>query len=331
MTVENVPWMIQGGLHSAASGRRVLYKAVGGAEGVGGLGDLRVHQSAIADGNVQVEPGGAVMVSRYPGVKGEAYDGQVTATEPVAIAPNGGGATRYDLVIARIDDWNFAGQQATPADLPRDDVPAFKLAVVQGVASTVTTAKELALGYPAIALARVAIPAGTAAVTDAMITPLRKVAVPRRQRSLTPRNLSGGATDDLNVAGAGEGWPDVANFTIEIPEWASRARMVAQWSGIYVPAGSSRVGQLWMRVAHGTANAFDTGSTFYDGMGLTQASRQDFSAADDVAIPAALRGTSTVFWLFGNYTGGAGGYLHADAASSLYLDIEFLEAPAEDV
>jgi hypothetical protein len=328
MTVENIPWMIQGGLHSAASGRRVLYKATGGAEGIAGIGDLRVHQAAVANGTVLVEPGGAVMVSRYPGVKGQSYDGQVTATEVVAIAPNGGGSTRYDLIIARIDDWNYAGQQATPASLPTDTVPAFKITKIQGVASTVKTAKELNLGYPAIALARVALPAATGSVTDAMITPLREVAVPRRLRNIRTVGVTGGTSDDLDISG--EYWPNAVAGSIEIPEWATRARIVAQWFGIKVPSGSTRTGQLWVRLAAGTPSMINTQTSGYDLTGIANASRQAFGAADDVAIPVAIRGTSVGLAAVGSITGGAGGYLGADGLSSCVIDVEFLEAPAED-
>lgn len=329
MTVENIPWMIQGGLHSAASGRRVLNKATGGAEGVAGIGDLRVHQAAVANGTVLIEPGGATMVSRYPGVKGQSYDGQVTATEVLAIAPNGGGSTRYDLVIARIDDWNYAGQQAVPASLPTDTVPAFKITKIQGVASTVKTAKELNLGYPAIALARIAIPAATGAITDAMITPLREVAVPRRLRNIRTVAVTGGTTDDLDVSG--EYWPNAIAGTIEIPEWATRARIVAQWFGIVAFTGSTRYGSLWVRLAAGTPSVIDSQSTGYDLNGVANSSRNTYGAADDIAIPAAIRGTTVNIAAVGSIGGGAGAYLRADGLSSVVLDVEFLEAPAEDV
>lgn len=329
MTVENIPWMIQGGKHSAASGRRVLYKATGGAEGVAGLGDCLVKQAGVANGTVVVQPGGGTMVSRYPGIKGESYDGQVTAAHPVNIAANGGGSTRYDLVVMRIDDWNFAGQQDTPSDLPRDDVPVTKLQVVSGVASTVKRASELALGYPAIALARVALPAATGAVTQAMITDLREVAVPRRKRDVRTVGVTAGGADSLDLTG--EYWPNAIAGTIEIPEWASQARVIAQWFGIKVPSGSTRTGSLWVRLAAGTPSVINTQTTGYDLTGVANASRDTFGAADTVAIPKAIRGTSVGLAPVGSITGGAGGYLAADGLSSCVIDIEFLEAPSEDV
>jgi hypothetical protein len=331
MTVENIPWMIEGGLHSAASGRRVLYKATGGAEGVAGIGDLRVHQAAIANGTVLVEPGGAVMVSRYPNVKGQSYDGQVTAQHVVNVAANGGGSTRYDLVIARIDDWNYAGQQAKPAVLPTDTVPAFKLTTIQGVPSTTKTAKERNLGYPAIALARIAMPAGTSAVTDAMITPLREVAVPRRQRALLTRALTTGSTDVLTAkTAAGESWPNEL-WMQEIPEWASRARIVANWGGVRFPANSNAFGNVWVTLGWNDPAVVSTQTVRYDAPAVGNVTRQSLSAADDIAIPAGLRGKAVYMGVWGNVDPSqatAGPSL--DGGSSVVLDIEFLEAPAED-
>jgi hypothetical protein len=329
MTVENIPWMIQGGLHSAASGRRVLYKATGGAEGVAGIGDLRVRQAAVANGTVLVDPGGAVMVSRYPGIKGESYDGQVTETHAVNVAANGGGSTRYDLVIARIDDWNFAGQQAKPAALPTDTVPAFKLTTIQGVSAATKTAKERNLGYPAIALARIAIPAGTAAITNAMITPLREVAVPRRQRALLTRALVTGDTDQLLVTAAGgEAWPDDL-WTVEVPGWASRARIVGTMAQVRVPAGNAN-GDVWVKIGFGDPADLDTQAVRWD-TGLTNVTRQTWVVADDLAIPAGLREKSIAVGIWGKVGGGTAPECPSlDGASAIVLDIEFLEAPAED-
>lgn len=332
MAVENIPWMIQGGKHSAASGRRVLSKATGGAEGVSSIGALRVRQAAVANGTVIVGPGGATMVNRYPNMVDEAYDGQNLSDTVVNIAANGTGATRYDLVIARIDDWNMPGGQATPGVLPTDTVPAFKLAVISGVAASVKTAKELNLAYPAIALARIALPAATSAVTQAMIFDLREKVNPRRQRALLTRALLPGDTDVLDTTtAAGESWPN-ALWTTECPDWATRARVVARWDGVRFPAASNAFGMVWAKIGYGDAALVNTQQVRYDAAGNANVTRQSLGCADDVAIPAGLRGKSLQvgLWAFVDATIGAGYRPSIDGGSSIVLDIEFLEAPAED-
>jgi hypothetical protein len=331
MAVENIPWMIEGGIHTAASGRRVLNKATGGAEGVAAIGDLRVRQAAIANGTVIVAPGGATMVSRYPGVKGESYDGQNNSDTVVAVPANGGGSTRYDMVIARIDDWNMPGGQTKPQALPTSTVPVFKLQVVTGVSSTAKKAKDLNLNYPAIALARLAVPAGTAAITQAMIFDLREVAVPRRQRALLTRQLTAGDTANLTVVGgAGQQWP-LNSFVTEVPEWATRARVVADWRMVRVPAGNA-FGRIWFRLGVGDPAVVTSQQGFYDSANATNTSRINYGVADDLAVPAGLRGKSITCAMFGfrEDSGGAGAAPRMDAFSSIVLDIEWLEAPAED-
>lgn len=316
MAAENIPWMIQGGKHSAASGRRVLYKATGGAEGVAGLSDCRVRQAAVANGTVIVGPGGATMVNRYPGIAGEAYDGQVLTDTVVNIAANGGGSTRYDLVIARIDDWNMPGAQATPGTLPTDTVAAFKLSVVQGVGSAVKTAAELNLNYPAIALARIAIPAATSAITTAMITDLRQVARPRRSRDLYNTQ----PTVSSSVGGTLADFQTQANRSIIVPEWASQMKVIGHLSGIKVNTADV-AGNLYINFGSGlaTSQAFD----------LVGGSRVSLMVSDTYTIPAALRGTAQTLKLRAQRNAGTG-VVVSDSYSVIVWDVEFLEVASAD-
>lgn len=334
MTVENIPWMIHGGKHSAASGRRVLFKATGGGEGVAAIGDCKVVQNGVANGTVITGPGGCTLRSRYPGIRGESYDGQVLTDTAVAIAPNGGGATRYDMVIMRIDDWNFPGQQSVPAGLPRDDVPVTKLAVIQGVAATAKTALDAVpnLAYPAVALARIAIPAGTSAITNAMITDLRKMAVARKEPAMRAKSLVAADAETLtNTTAAGEQWPNAALFTVECPEWASRAVVSLRLNGVRVPVGNAW-GQIWARIGHGEPDVITTPSTTFDTPNSTSTARESWECASEVAVPASLRGKTLTVLPMGKIDGmsGAAARPSMDGGSSVVLDIQWVEAPAAD-
>src|SRR5699024_12553668 len=92
----------------------------------------------------------------------------------------------------------------------------------------------LGLTYPAIALARVKLPASTGTVTSAMITDLRSVALPRVQRHLFTHNLSVEETDGINPPPGeemGEAWPNVF-WSFPIPDWAARVRVRAILGGV---------------------------------------------------------------------------------------------------
>jgi hypothetical protein len=289
-----------------------------------------VRAAAVANGTVIIGPGGAVMLNRYPSDINESYMGRAGSDTIVNVAPNAGGSTRYDLVIARVDDWNKPGGQAAPGALPTDTVAVFKPQIITGVAAGVKTAAELNLNYPAIALARIAIPAGTSAVTNAMITPLREMANPRRKRALLTRQLITGDTDDLTIAGpGGEPWPD-NTFVTEVPYWATRARVVATWYQVRVPAGNAQ-GTIWFKLGIGDAAVVTSQQGYWDTANTNNPHREVYGVADDLVIPAGLRGKSITCGLFGALTSGlAAAAPRVDGSSSIVMDIEFLEAPAED-
>lgn len=334
MPVENIPWAIEGGKHTAGAARRVLHKGTGGAEGVAGFADLRVRQAAVANGTVIVSAGGAVMVSRYAGVRGESYDGENLSDTVLNVTANGSGALRYDLVIARIDDWNFPGQQAKPASLPTDTVPAFKLAVITGVSAATRTAKELNLGYPAIALARIALPAATSAVTQAMILDLRKKVNPLRERFLGLKSIPNGSTSvlDKTQAQGDEIFPVEGSWTVDVPEWATRLKLKLDFNALVAPPGGGAAGYLWARIGAGRSDAFITETTQYDTTTSTSYFRFSTAVVAELAVPKAMRGQTISIQSWGRYVNGdAGKYISADWASNVSLDVEWVEAPTEDV
>jgi len=329
MTLEAIPWMIKGGIHSENSGRRVLYKATNGSEGVSGIGDLAVKQTAVASSTIQVMPGGATMLSRYPGVKGESYDGQVTAAESLVVPANSTGSVRYDMVIARIDDWNMPGGQAVPATLPTSTVPAFKLQIITNVNSSYRKASQLGLNYPAIALARITMPANTTTVAQSQILNLREMTMPRRQRALLTKSLVPGQEETLNSTTT-QTFPAAAIWITECPEWASRARVSARWNGVLYPPGSS-YGTSFAKIGTNDPAVVATQEVAWDTPNAAGNMRTNWEAADDVAIPAGLRGKSIDVRLIGKLTSGlSAARPQVTAYSSVVLDIEWLEAPAED-
>jgi hypothetical protein len=331
MPLENIAWAIDGGITSSSLGHMLAYQATGGEEGVAGIGDFLVRQTAVASGTVRIGLGGGVLINRYPGARNESYMVRAGDESLLDIPANAGGATRYDLIVARVDDWNMPGGQATPATLPTDEVETARFEVITGVAATTTKATDLALNYPAIALARLAVPAATAAITQAMITDLREKAVPRRRRDVRSINLV--SSDALNFTGtSGELWPDPATWTVEVPYWASACNVVARWDGIS-KAGSATQTQarVWVRFGQGRSDAFNTSQGALQGSN-TAAERVSVGTAERRSIPATMRGQSINIMLQGYKDSAYGGpAFTADPFSSVTLDLEWLEAPTEDV
>lgn len=322
MVMENIPWGVLGGIVSASVARMLAYQASGGQEGVAGVGDWRVRQTLVASSSIRIDAGGGIMVNRYPGVKNESYMARSGDETQIAVPANGGGSTRYDLVVARVDDWNFPGAQPVPGSLPTDTVAVAKFQIITGVSSSTKTAKQLNLNYPAIALARLAVPAGTATITTAMITDLRRKAVPRRERVTKQADSTGapssGAVNAL-TSSSFVVWPAVATWQIEIPEWATRAIVRADVSSTILKAGNAS-GTFIVTVNGANASQYASFDENYTG----SPARTNLVTIGDVSIAEAIRGTTVTFAMKGRRTSGVG-YLDADVYTSTLIDIEFIE------
>jgi hypothetical protein len=324
MALEPVPWFVGGEAeHSASVARMVAWAATSGARGIILPTDMQVKALPVPGTAVQVWPGGAVMPNDYPGGNRESYmvNNESASDVPIAATSSSGPAVKY--VIIRIDDPEFDGP--TPADPVNG--PYTRFAVVTSISN---------LEYPHVVLARINQPASTGTITQAMITDLRKVANPRKEPAMFTHNMTGGQDDLLDATSAypagGETWPEATETawgTIDIPTWATRMKVKMTWAGVRFPGGDAW-GYTWIQVA-ATANPnhFVTQATTWDSTGVGGVHRQVLIAADDKAIPAALRGTSQKIYPRANVNGGAAGARpKLDATSAIILEVEFYEAAA---
>ena len=301
MAFDSTPWFIGGGAeHSPEVARLLSHCATRGASGIVGAGDLKVSALGTPGGSVRIASGSCIIPNRFPGVSDQSYVGRVESEFNVAVSPTGSGGGRTDLVVARVYDPQYVG--SPPADpLNYEYIRPF---VIEGVPATADAAWLKAnTNYPAIALARLNIPSGTAAITSAMITSVREVALPRSESVLRTLSLVTGQESRLTVGGyhpnGGQTWPDAAETEwgpIWIPEWAQRVRVVMIWGGVLIPAGNSW-GSFWVQIAPFVhPDNRKTQEVEWDSPNSVGSSRDTFIAADDVPIPASLRGTSQVFY-----------------------------------
>lgn len=328
MTWDPVPWFVGGGAqHSPEVARVFAYAATSGAEGIVGTTDLRTRALAVPGTAVRVAPGAALINENTSGAPQQTYVARLPLEDTLEIPATGSEGGRSDLIVARVEDPFVPGASwQDPADPAAG--PYVFTRRIPNVSATTKTVAELDLGYSAIALARIDIPASTGTITDEMITDLRKVAFPRRERILRAGQLTASTTDPLD-ADVEEAWPNpsVMDWYVDIPEWATEANIVMTWGG--VAYSGNFLGWVWARLTDSGIDV-DSPKTRVNTDFITAEARHTITVAANVPIPKSLRGRDRVRLVGrGNRTSGSG-YLELDGGSVMWADVEFLMGASDD-
>lgn len=313
MTWEGVPWMVDGGVHSAEVGRLLAYAATGGGEGVVATGDCKVVASNIPDGNVHIRSGGIVALNRYPGGGQQTYIIRNVGDEVKALDPQGSSGVRYDLVAMIVEDPQYPGQ---PVPASEEDGPYVRTAIYKNVGPNLKTLAEVDADQTGVVLARVKFDASDGTITNADITDLRRLAMPKSSRKAYPQVVP----NNVNLTSAAFiTWPNVVE-TVEIPAWAMQATVIIHLSSV-VKFDPEVVGEFRVRLGAttGTVQGYDI-----DGNGgLSYGQRQSFSimATFDVST---LKGTSQPISLEARRSA-LTGYLSTWTGASMIIDVSFEE------
>jgi len=324
MTLKSTPWAIGGGAtHDPALARTLAYSALSGEQGIIQPLDLRVRQYATPSGNVAIEGGAAAVLGTYANQFGQAYVARNEGFEALGI-PATTASPRSDLIVLRIEDPEYSG--TVPAD-PLTH-PYAKFERIAGVSSTATTAPG-SYTAPHLVLARIDIPANTSAITQAMITDLRKMAKPRSKRLVLP--AAGSGTETLtSTASPGQIFPAAAVWDVDVPSWATSLRIVAHWNGIFAPgtAGAQFAAQLTPRLG---AELLTGGRSIVDRPTTADPMRISTTGGTSFSIPAAMRGTQQQLQLRAHLLNSSSNAARPQATTSTYVlvDIEFVEEPAQ--
>ncbi|MET9318805.1 hypothetical protein ABZX75_01185 [Streptomyces sp. NPDC003038] len=305
MTLTPVPLLTNGGTHSAQSFRMMIRDLARGSEGVTEGNDLKVTPLTVPAGGVLVGDGSGVVRGRAVPWQGH-YTAYNIGTEQVPIAPTGG-TPRTDLVVMRVLDPEYEGNR-NPA---KDKIVYFD--VIPGVSATATAPPP---GFSAIPLARINLPANTGTITAAMITDLRRIANPRRDRRIHmirgfPYSQSPTAADKWSD------WPAEGRVQIEIPTWAVTCNLVTQ-------IGVRFSGNPYTRLRHKFGTMFGAEITMDDDA-VTGWSRENIFLGDSPQITPALRGTTQWLSIQTNPMPGSKFTLDVNGASNLIFDVEFVE------
>lgn len=319
MGYDPVPWLVGGGAeHSPEVARQLAYAATGGYEGVSGSGDLKVTALGTPGASVSLARGVVVVNNRYTSGTQESYIARMATPETVAIAATGASA-RTDLIAVQVIDPFAAGSTHTNPVDPRVG-PYVRTIVVSNVSSSVKRLQDVA-GYATatgVALAKVTIPASTSAITNAMITDLRDMANQRTQTLLYQAASTGAGkvsgsyvSPDPLTSSTYVTWPNVASWSVDVPEWATRVVLTVQVLG-----AATRTGDCWgdLRVNFGGQV---TPVSSYDINTDANPMRLAVGASGTLAVPLAMRGTTQTMKLEGKRAGGAGHMTGQDGVSTV--------------
>lgn len=325
MTLQTTPWLIGGGaVHDPSIARTLSFAATSGTSGIVQPPDLRVSALATPSGVVRIAGGTAVILGDYPSQTTQSYIARNDGVEDVAI-PATSNSSRSDLVILRIDDPEFSG--TTPADVTTYEYARFER--VPNVGANAESA-EAYVDYPHITLARIDIPALTGAITNAMVTDLRKMANPRRARRLYTHSGTPGSSETLTSTDNvnGQTFPaGMSGATVAIPSWARSAVIRYDLANIVGPAsgGANFVGWAWLMLGtQQVALAPLDRPTTNDDMRLSTV------GATTLTLPAGYAGTTKTLtpkaYLISSSASAARPWYYE--YSSVIVDIEFIEGPA---
>ncbi|MEU2857591.1 hypothetical protein ABZ672_04060 [Streptomyces mirabilis] len=307
MTLIQPPMMVKGGTHPARTMRMMIRDLSRGSQGVTEYNDLKVTQQTTPGAGVQVGDGSGV-------VRGAAW-GQGSYTQYnvgsalVNIAPTGAQG-RTDMVVLRVLDPEYEGS----LDPTKDNIGFFD--VVSNVSSTAT---QPSAGMSAIPLARVALPSNCATVTAAMITDLRRIANPRRDRQLYTAFPGSPLNRLVYQDNQWHNWPSAARWSIDVPAWAVSAKIVTTVAGLRMDTADVFAS---MRQVLGTVQG--QGTAIDDDQGANTR-RSTIVVADSLTVPAAMRGTTQSLYLQTFMSKAETGNLGVDGGTSLITDVEFEE------
>ncbi|MFD7769864.1 hypothetical protein [Streptomyces sp. NPDC059787] len=306
MTLIQPPMMVNGGTHPARTMRMMIRDLSRGSQGVTEYNDLKVTQQTTPGAGVQVGDGSGVVRGASWGQG--SYTQYNVGTALVDIAPTEA-TPRTDMVVLRILDPEYEGS----LDPATNDIGFFD--VVSNVSATATTVPA---GMTAIPLARVTQPENCATITNAMITDLRRIANPRRERQLYtafPSSASRLTYQDAQW----RNWPAQARWSIYVPPWAVSAKAVTTIAGLRLDTADV---YAHMQQVFGTVLGQDT--HIDDDQGANTR-RNTVVLADSLVIPSAMRGTTQNLYLQTAMQKSESGNLQVDGGTSLIADVEFEE------
>lgn len=318
MTLEGVPWMVAGAEHSADVGRLLAYGATGPGQGIIGPDDFAVLQSSIADNNINIARGALAVLNRDSAQ--QSYLVRNIAPEVVALTAQGSSGTRYDLIAIVVEDPQYPGY-ATPTN-PLNG-PYVKAKVYENVPSSTTRLEQVAPNQTGYGLALVTRPASSNTVTQGQIKDLRKLVKPRAESHQRMFNVP---TNTPVAMGAERVFPTNASWSLDIPTWATVVQLKATIAGVSM-SNNGDPNALGVGTCHVSLGSLRSqGTNWYaDGSGGRQT--QVLMDADEIAVPANMRGTSQLLHALCAQVSNTGVSAFEAGGTAICIEARFFEAP----
>lgn len=328
MTLASSPWAVDGARVKSSTARAALFAESGSAEGVGGYSHLKVTALAVPGVGVTIAEGAVLILNRYQSSPNQTYSANNIGPTDLNSTnmPPSSPAAQSHLVCVVIGDPEFSAvghpfMPATPIpDDQKEDYQYARFFVIPNVPATTKNFAQLGLSYPAYALARIDVPANTSTITNSMIVDLRKIARPRATEEVftaasSSSNLLG------NVVGTYENWPPSASFSVDIPDWATTAKI----QGFVESAIISKAVNDALRIT--IVGAGSTAITnINESAPASGTDRIGWNAGGSVSIPANLRGTTATIKFEGVAWSDASRFgLATDASTGALIRVRFEE------
>lgn len=324
-----VAWSVDGGRHRGELLRVLAFAATAGSEGIVTTTDCKVHQLAVPGPQIEMDAGALLIRNRSANVRNQTYVANGRTPTRLDVTQTGG-ASRSDLVVVRIEDPQYGSGFEGPPVGEEADWQYVKPFIIQGVSPSITSAAALNLGYPAVALARLDIPASTSVITNAMVKDLRQVAQPRRQRFVKSWRMPDGTAAKLDAPGAMTLFPSM-QLPVLCPEWASQVKMIVNVGNI-VQGGEKIIGG--MRAEYGW-NLPGNPYVFTEHSGIHyivppsdawSTSRNTIIIAGEAALPVNFRGKTHYVRIGTEVTEAVNlGSISVDEWTTVTVDMEFVE------
>lgn len=331
MALDPVPWFVGGAAeHSAEAARNIAWNATQGRTGVATPGSLKVSALPTAGGGVRVSPGGAAIESTFAGATQQSYAVRNDATATVPIPANNTANERHQRVAAYVKDPQYAGSMPSdPANGPYTD---------WYVGTSWPT-------WPHVKLAFIRIPPHTSVITNSMIRDERTLLNPRREEVVfgRPRVLgdsSAGSTLTVRHANGGEYFPggngSPNQFPVDVPSWATRVMIDADWMGVSYQGGRDVYGNYWVEWGDEYRDRtwpnnqqweYATQIFAFNSSQDSARQRTNWRLMDAMWIPHKLRGTRCTFAFKGSLSASSETGVSMDHLAGLGMRLTFAEQP----
>ncbi|WP_316521115.1 hypothetical protein [Kitasatospora brasiliensis] len=305
MTLIQPPLMVTGGIHPARALRMMVRDLSRGSQGITEGGDLKVRSTPTPGPGVRVGNGSAIIRGATWGQG--SYTQYNSGDHLVPIAPTGG-TGRTDLLVLRVEDPEYEGSRNPSSE----DIGYFH--VIPGVSATTAAPPP---GMTAIALARITQPPNCQTITNAMITDLRTLANPRRERRV--RTIQTFKYSSIPSSPTWQDWPASAGakVDIDIPYWATNAAVITTLHGLRVAAS---VNVAFRNVLGGSPGS----DAYLDTDAITTVSRADITMVDHYSFRQEQRGTTQTLAVQ-SVRLDVSGNVDVNNTTTLSADVDFVE------